>query len=68
MAMLRLIDAELVSPFAVFVSVEVSGAASVRTAGGIERIDVNLVGLVGPGDLVLVHAGTAVALVELDTG
>ena len=49
------------------VTVDVTGAASVRTAGGVERIDVNLVGPVGPGDLVLVHAGAAIALVESET-
>ena len=49
------------------VSVDVTGAASVRTAGGVERIDVNLVAPVGPGDLVLVHAGTAIALVGSDS-
>ena len=42
------------------------GAASVRTAVGVEQIDVNLVGPVGPGDLVLVHAGTAIAVVEAE--
>jgi hypothetical protein len=50
------------------VSVDVTGAASVRTAGGVELVDVNLVAPVGPGDLVLVHAGTAIALVGSDTG
>jgi phosphoheptose isomerase len=50
------------------VSVDVTGAASVRTAGGVERIDVNLVAPVGPGDLVLVHAGTAIALVGSASG
>jgi hypothetical protein len=49
------------------VTVDVTGAASVRTATGLEQIDVNLVGPVGPGDLVLVHAGTAISLVEADT-
>ena len=48
------------------VTVDVTGAASVRTAVGVEQIDVNFVGPVGPGDLVLVHAGTAVAVVEVD--
>jgi hypothetical protein len=50
------------------VAVDVTGAASVRTAGGVEVIDVNLVAPVGPGDLVLVHAGTAIALVGSDAG
>ena len=46
------------------VTVDVAGAASVRTAVGVEQIDVNLVAPVGPGDLVLVHAGAAIAVVE----
>jgi hypothetical protein len=46
------------------VAVDVTGAASVRTAVGVEQIDVNLVAPVGPGDLVLVHAGAAIAVVE----
>jgi len=48
------------------VTVDVTGAAAVRTAAGIEQIDVNLVGPVGPGDLVLVHAGAAIAVVGAD--
>ena len=48
------------------VAVDVTGAASVRTAVGVEQIDVNLVGPVGPGDLVLVHAGAAIAVVGAD--
>ena len=46
------------------VAVDVTGAASVRTAVGVEQIDVNLVAPVGPGDLVLVHAGAAITVVE----
>jgi len=38
--------------------------ATVRTAGGVERIDTTLVGCVRPGDLVLVHAGTALTIVD----
>jgi len=38
--------------------------ATVRTAGGVERIDTTLVGCVRPGDLVLVHAGTALTVVD----
>jgi len=37
------------------------GLAQVRTARGIETIDTTIVAGVGPGDLVLIHAGTAVA-------
>lgn len=40
------------------------GEALVRTATGEERIDVTLVGPVQPGDLLLVHAGSA--LITLD--
>jgi hydrogenase maturation factor len=40
--------------------------ARVRTAKGVEVIDVALVGDVGPGDLVLVHAGTALLVVDRD--
>ena len=39
------------------------GMASVRTASGVERVDTTLVAPVDPGDLVLVHAGTAIAVV-----
>jgi hypothetical protein len=38
--------------------------ARVRTAEGIEGIDTTLIGTPRPGDLVLVHAGTAVTLLE----
>ncbi len=38
--------------------------ARVRTADGIEGIDTTLIGTPRPGDLVLVHAGTAVTLIE----
>ena len=38
--------------------------AVVRTATGPEEIDTTLVGDVDPGDLVLVHAGTALAIVD----
>lgn len=34
--------------------------ALVRTADGHERVDVSLVDIDGPGDLILVHAGTAI--------
>jgi hypothetical protein len=40
------------------------GDALVRTAAGEERIDVTLAGLVSPGDLVLVHAGAALARLD----
>ena len=38
--------------------------ATVRTASGVEEIDITLVGDVGPGDLVLVHAGAALTIVD----
>ena len=37
-----------------------SHSAVVRTAKGVERIDTTLVSDVGPGDLVLIHAGAAI--------
>ena len=45
------------------VRVDGGGDAVVRTARGVERVDVSLVGDVRPDDLVLVHAGTALSLV-----
>lgn len=38
-----------------------SGVAQVRTARGVETVDTTIVADVAPGDLVLIHAGTAVA-------
>jgi hypothetical protein len=38
--------------------------AVVRTPSGLERIDTTLVGQVGPDDLVLVHAGSAVTVID----
>lgn len=38
--------------------------AMVRTPTGVEEIDTTLVGGVNPGDLVLVHAGTALTIVD----
>ena len=35
--------------------------ATVRTAAGTEDVDVSLVGAVSPGDLLVVHAGTAIS-------
>jgi hypothetical protein len=40
--------------------------AAVRTAAGVENVTTTLVDPVGPGDLVLVHAGTAIS--RLDEG
>lgn len=41
-----------------------ANTATVRMAGGVEEIDTTLVGVVGSGDLVLVHAGAALMVVD----
>ena len=46
------------------VSVDASGLAQVRTPTGIEGVDTTLIDPPHPGDLVLIHAGSAVTLVE----
>ncbi len=46
------------------VAVDPDGDAVVRTAEGRERIDVSLIDPPRPGDLVLVHAGSAIASLE----
>lgn len=38
-----------------------TGLATVRTARGIEHVDTTLIAEVAPGDLLLIHAGTAIA-------
>ncbi|MEY2445212.1 MAG: hypothetical protein QOE00_1792 [Ilumatobacteraceae bacterium] len=43
------------------VATDGSGRTSVRTARGIETIDTTIVAAVAPGDLVLIHAGAAIA-------
>jgi hydrogenase maturation factor len=43
-------------------AVDELGVAAVRTAAGVESVDTTLLGPVTAGDLVLVHAGTAIAL------
>ncbi|RPI12204.1 MAG: hydrogenase assembly protein HupF [Actinobacteria bacterium] len=45
-------------------AVDAGATAAVRTAFGVETVDTTLVGPVQPGDLVLVHAGSAITLVE----
>ncbi|MDQ6696293.1 MAG: HypC/HybG/HupF family hydrogenase formation chaperone [Actinomycetota bacterium] len=45
-----------------------SVTATVRTPAGVEEIDTTLVGDVSPGDLVLVHAGTALTIVDEASG
>jgi hypothetical protein len=44
------------------------GLTTVRNAHGTETVDTGLVGPVAPGDLVLVHAGTAISRVDDETG
>jgi hydrogenase maturation factor len=46
------------------VTVDSAGLAAVRSARGTETIDVNLVVPIVSGDLVLVHAGTAIGRVD----
>jgi hypothetical protein len=40
------------------------GRAQVRTVAGLEIVDTTLVGDTQPGDLVLIHAGSVISLVE----
>jgi len=46
------------------VEVGAGDEASVRTATGTEPVDTSIVGAVLPGDLILVHAGTAITIVD----
>ena len=48
------------------ISVDEHGGASVRTSAGVETVDATIVAPLNVGDLVLVHAGTAIALVQED--
>ncbi|HEV2070806.1 MAG TPA: HypC/HybG/HupF family hydrogenase formation chaperone [Acidimicrobiales bacterium] len=48
------------------ISVDDTGEALVRTAEGRERIDTTLIDVPRPGDLVLVHAGSAISSLEDD--
>jgi hypothetical protein len=43
------------------IAAENFGRARVRTANGIELVDTTIIADVSPGDLVLIHAGTAIA-------
>ena len=43
------------------IATDQAGSARVRTARGIETVDTTIVSDVGPGDLVLIHAGAAIA-------
>jgi hypothetical protein len=43
-------------------------SAVARTASGLEEIDTSLVGTLAPGDLVVIHAGTAIGLIETAGG
>ncbi len=45
------------------VAIGVDGSAEVRTPDGLEEVDTTLIETARPGDLVLIHAGLAVALV-----
>lgn len=47
---------------------QASGMATVRTARGVENVVTTLVGPVVAGDLVLVHAGTAISRLEEEEG
>ncbi|HEV2810300.1 MAG TPA: HypC/HybG/HupF family hydrogenase formation chaperone [Acidimicrobiales bacterium] len=49
------------------ISVDGTGEALVRTAEGRERIDTTLIDVPRPGDLVLVHAGSAISSLEDDS-
>jgi len=46
------------------VTASVDGQAAVRTARGVEDVVTTLIDPVAPGELVLVHAGTAISRVE----
>jgi hydrogenase maturation factor len=50
------------------VSASANGQATVRTARGIENVITTLVDPVGTGELVLVHAGTAISKVDEEEG
>lgn len=43
---------------------DADGLAKVRTADGLEDVETTLVGRVSPGDLVVVHAGAAITLID----
>ncbi len=46
------------------VAIGADGRAEVRTPDGLEAVDTTLIETARPGDLVLIHAGLAVALVD----
>ena len=48
-------------------SVDERGGASVRTSAGVEMVDTTIVAPLNVGDLVLVHAGTAIAVMREDS-
>jgi hydrogenase maturation factor len=50
------------------VTASADGQAAVRTARGVENVVTTLVGPVTPGELVLVHAGTAISKVDDEDG
>jgi hydrogenase maturation factor len=47
-------------------TIDPGGLAEVRTACGMETVDTTLVGPIGTGDLVLVHAGTAITVLHAE--
>ena len=47
------------------VAIRADGRAQVRTPAGLEAVDTTLIDNARPGDLVLIHAGAAVTLVEV---
>jgi hydrogenase maturation factor len=50
------------------VTASADGQAAVRTARGVENVETTLVDPVTPGELVLVHAGTAISKVDDEDG
>jgi hydrogenase maturation factor len=52
--------------FGEVVSSATFGDAIVRTARGVETVDITLVAPVRPGDLLLVHAGAAIAALDAE--
>jgi hypothetical protein len=46
------------------IDIDESGITRVRTARGVEIVDTSIVADVGPGALLLIHAGTAIAEVR----
>ena len=49
------------------VALRADGQAQVRTPAGLEAVDTTLIDDARPGDLVLIHAGSAVTIVDGST-